>query len=216
MQMEFLAQCPSAVLLDWLSSQPASLLYPPVLGFLGAVTGALVSATFQSRNTRQLIASEYRKIGLQSDRQSLARLVSRKEDVVAEKVVKLLNCSDPEIQAKLDYSEIVSAVHSIQLFLDCSIEGDRRLSQAIRDLALVARELISPAAEEEFALKATSLNSQLEEVEAMENEIERVESLEKGMSKAQSLVMAAAQSLLQSSMDQYQSLSSSLISKPSK
>jgi len=185
---------------SWLSTPQASLLIPPMLGFGGAVAGALIGARGQKKATQQAIESEYRKIQRQVSEQSIARLRARKEDIIADKVLQLLISSDPELSTKPDYPSILKAIHSIQLFLDLSSTRDKDLNQAIQELALTARDLLAPSQDEAFLEHLASLQGRGLDVEAMEAQMERDDEISKILLHCQARLIEATQEFLNASL----------------
>jgi hypothetical protein len=185
---------------SWLSTPQASLLIPPMLGFGGAVAGALVGARGQKKATQQAIESEYRKIQQQVSEQSIARLRARKEDIIADKVLQLLISSDPELSTKPDYSSILKAIHSIQLFLDLSTARDKDLNQATQELALTARDLLAPSQDEAFLEHLASLQGRGLDVEAMDAQMERDHEVSKTLLHCQARLIEATQKFLNASL----------------
>ena len=181
---------------SWLSTPQASLLIPPVLGFGGAVAGAVIGARGQKKATQQTIELEYNKIQRQASQQSLARLRARKEDVISERIVELLISSDPELNARPDYRSIVRAVHSIQLFLDLASREDRILNGAIQELALAARSFLSPEEDDLFVSRLSGLQSRGLDAEALDFQLARDEEMHKQLLACQGKVIAATQSFL--------------------
>lgn len=185
---------------SWLSTPQASLLIPPMLGFGGAVAGAVIGARGQKRATQNAIESEYKKIQQQVSEQSIARLRARKEDIIADKVLQLLISSDPELSIKPDYPSIIKAIHSIELFLDLSSPSDKDLNQAIQELALTARDLLAPSQSEAFVEHLASLQGRGLDMEAMEAQIERDEEISRILLHCQSRLIEAAQKFLNASL----------------
>jgi hypothetical protein len=185
---------------SWLSTPQASSLFPPMLGFGGAVAGALIGARGQKKATQQAIESEYRKIQRQVSEQSIARLRARKEDIIADKVLQLLISSDPELSTKPDYPSILKAIHSIQLFLDLSLARDKDLNQGIQELALTVRDLLAPSQDEAFLEHLASLKERGLDVEAMEAQMERDDEISKILLHCQARLIEATQKFLNASL----------------
>jgi hypothetical protein len=150
----------------------------------------------QSQNIKAQIKAQSKNISDQASLQSIARLRGRKEDLIVDKVVLLLDSSDPELKRRPDYQSIVSAVHSIQLFLDLSSPYDRALNQAINSLAHTARSLLSPSDEEAFVSHLADLQVNGLETEAMEAQMEREEDISRQLLSCQAEVINATQKLL--------------------
>jgi hypothetical protein len=150
----------------------------------------------QSQNIKSEIEAQSKNISDQAILQSIARLRGRKEDLIVDKVVLLLDSSDPELKRRPDYPSIVSAVHSIQLFLDLTSPWDRALNQAINSLAHTARSLLSPSDEEAFVSHLADLQANGLETEAMEAQMEREEDISRQLLTCQAEVINATQKLI--------------------
>lgn len=150
----------------------------------------------QSQNIKAQIQAQSKNIFDQASLQSVARLRGRKEDLIVDKVVLLLDSADPELKRRPDYQSIVSAVHSIQLFLDLASPYDRGLNQAINSLAFTARSLLSPSNEEAFVSHLADLQANGLETEAMEAQMEREEDISRQLLPRQAEVIKATQKLL--------------------
>jgi hypothetical protein len=90
----------------------------------------------------------------------------------------------------------VSAVHSIQLFLDLDSPYDRALNQAINSLAHTARSLLSPSDEEAFVSHLADLQANGLETESIEAQMEREVDISRQLLSCQAEVINATQKLL--------------------
>ena len=150
----------------------------------------------QKKNTEKQIEAQGKNLLDQINLQSISRLRGRKEDFIFDKVVLLLDSSDPELKRRPDYQSIVSAVHSIQLFLDLDSSYDRALNQTINSLAHTSRSLLSPSDEEAFVSRLADLQANGLETEAMEAQMEREECISRQLLSCQAEVINATQKLL--------------------
>ena len=166
------------------------------IGMIGQHIIARRQINAQSKNIKSQIEAQSKNISDQAILQSIARLRGRKEDLIVDKVVLLLDSSDPELKRRPDYPSIVSAVHSIQLFLDLTSPWDRALNQAINSLAHTARFLLSPSDEEAFVCHLADLRANGRETEAMEAQIQREQDIYKQLLTCQAEVINATQKLI--------------------
>lgn len=167
-----------------------------LIAFGGGVLAASIGMIGQQIVAKRQIEAQSKHIADQANLQSVARLRGRKEDLIVDKVVLLLDSSDPELKRRPDYQSIVSAVHSIQLFLDLSSPYDRALNHAINSLAHTARSLLSPSDEEAFVSHLADLQVNGLETEAMEAQMEREEDISRQLLSCQAEVINATQKLL--------------------
>jgi len=150
----------------------------------------------QNENIKKQIKAQSKNVFDQISLQTVSRLRGRKEDFIVDKVILLLDSSDPDLNSGLDYQSIVSAVHSIQLFLDLASPYDLALNEAIISLACAARSLLFPSDDEEFVGHLANLDANGLEIEATEAQTNREEDISSQLRSCQAEVINATQKLL--------------------
>jgi hypothetical protein len=150
----------------------------------------------QNENIKKQIKAQSKNVFDQISLQTVSRLRGRKEDFIVDKLILLLDSSDPDLNSGLDYQSIVSAVHSIQLFLDLASPYDLALNEAINSLACAARSLLYPFEEEEVCENIAALQENGMEIEAMEAQVNREKDISSQLRSCQAEVINATPKLL--------------------
>jgi hypothetical protein len=109
----------------------------------GMLAVAILGAIVQVKVTRQIVASEFRKVGEQLAREAGYRRAEQKAERVLDSVASLLAEADPESNASVSYQRVVAHIHRIQLMLDLSRPQDARLNSPLTELGLALRQYLS-------------------------------------------------------------------------
>ena len=105
-----------------------------VFGLIGVGVGAVVSYFAQMRATRMVVDAELRRLPVESR----IRDDEKKTDRIREWTAEILALSDPDINATVDYRQIVVNIHRLQLILDTDTNcGHKRLNDGINKLGLL-------------------------------------------------------------------------------
>jgi len=91
-----------------------------IFGLLGVAIGALVSYFAQIRATKMSVDAELRRLPVEA----CIRDDEKKLDRIREWTAEILALSDPDINANVDYRQIVVNIHRLQLILDTDTNTD--------------------------------------------------------------------------------------------
>jgi len=102
----------------------------------GMITVAILTTITQWIVTKRIITSEHNKVAMQINSEFKLKQFENWQRDFKEAMSLLLAATDPEIRNPFNKNEIVPLVHKIQLMLNLSNPGHKRVNELVTALAL--------------------------------------------------------------------------------
>lgn len=123
-------------LLKTITSKPDSTVIAASVTVGGMITVAFLTTITQWIVTKRIISSEHSKISIQINSEFKLRQFENWQRDFKEAIALLLAATDPEIRNPFNKNEIIPLVHKIQLMLNLTVPGHRKVNELLNTLAL--------------------------------------------------------------------------------
>lgn len=105
-----------------------------LIGLSGVVIGAAMARKGQLDVARTVIAGDREKLRAQLRGEAIVRTEERRREQLRDSAAQILERSDPELHARINYAEVVALIHRMQLTLRVTVPHEARLNHAIGQL----------------------------------------------------------------------------------
>lgn len=155
--------------------------YIPIFSFLGAAVGSIIVALAQARIAR-----------FNADRSDRSRLAVRKEEVISEGVLELINLDPHDRRDGEKNQSALRSANSVKLFLSEESAVDKKLEEAVDEFVYCYSCVANPNVDEELVERIQALKDP--DIDAGNLSMKRLEELLERLDDARSKILSAARS----------------------
>lgn len=105
-----------------------------LIGLAGVAIGAAMARRGQLEVARTVIAGDREKLRAQLRGEAIVRAEEHRRDQLRDAAAEILERSDPELHARINYAAVVALIHRMQLMLRVPVTDEARLNHAVGQL----------------------------------------------------------------------------------